>query len=59
MTSHELWRLHSRAAVQNLRHAMEQIRLDGAQAWKEGLLLEALHKLETALMDEDDDQEPA
>jgi hypothetical protein len=38
---------------------MEQIRLDGAQAWKEGLLLEALHKLETALMDEDDDQEPA
>ena len=50
------WRVHTAAAIDEIKAAMSDIRSDTPNAWKEGLLLEAVQKLETTLdHDEADD----
>lgn len=46
------WRWHTETAIAYIKNAMANIQQDPEQAWKEGLLLEALQKLDTALADE-------
>ena len=48
MTKHT-WRSHTTAAIDEIKVAMSDIRADTPNAWKEGLLLEAVQKLETTL----------
>ena len=52
------WRSHVAEAITDIREAMKGISTDGPSAWKEGLLIEAVQKLETALMDEDEGGQP-
>jgi hypothetical protein len=49
MSAPNNWRSHTEAAVSEIQRAMEGVREDSANAWKEGLMLEAAQKLETAL----------
>ena len=49
MSAPNNWRSHTEAAVSEIQRAMETVREDSANAWKEGLMLEAAQKLETAL----------
>lgn len=55
MSERTTWRSHVAEAITDIRHAMKDISTDGPSAWKEGLLIEAVQKLETALMDDDQD----
>lgn len=57
MSERTTWRSHVAEAINDIRHAMKDISTDGPSAWKEGLLIEAVQKLETALMDEDQDED--
>jgi len=52
MTDKHPWRWHTLTAIAYIKNAMTDIQQDPEQAWKEGLLLEALQKLDTALGDE-------
>lgn len=55
MSERTTWRSHVAEAITDIKKAMQDIASDGPSAWKEGLLIEAVQKLETALMDEDQD----
>jgi hypothetical protein len=54
MSEKRPWREHVETAVSHIKTAMDDIATDGPNAWKEGLLIEAVHKLENANMDEED-----
>ena len=63
MNNEKHWRGHAGAAAISIKSAMDAIREDTPNAWKEGLLIEALHKLETTLdpdeADNEQDEDPA
>jgi hypothetical protein len=52
MTDEHSWRRHTVSAIAHIKDAMAGIQQDPQQAWKEGLLIEALQRLDSALMDE-------
>lgn len=57
MTENASWRPHVQAAITDIQEAMKGISTDPPNAWKEGLLIEALQKLETTLDTEENDHD--